>query len=160
MAGAKHSKPRKKSTPRPQPRAAPACELCAQTGGEVLWHDRRCRVVLTNDADYAGFCRVIWHAHVREMTDLSAADRRHCMRVVLAVEAALRKLLKPHKINLASLGNMTPHVHWHVIPRDTRDAHFPNPVWGEKRRKTPRNAVRARAIRLRGRLAAELLKLL
>ena len=76
-----------------------ACELCRQTGGEVLWRDKRCRVVLVAEPDYAGFCRVIWNDHVREMTDLSATDQRHCMRVVLAVEQALRGVLKPHKIN-------------------------------------------------------------
>ena len=153
--GVKNKKPR----PRPASRARPVCELCQQTGGEVLWRDKRCRVVLVAEPDYAGFCRVIWNDHVREMTDLSATDQRHCMRVVLAVEQALRGVLKPHKINLASLGNMTPHVHWHVIPRTTRDAHFPNPVWGKKLRAGQRGA-RSSVIRLRTRLAAELLNLL
>ena len=37
-------------------------------------------------------------------------------------------------INLASFGNRTPHVHWHVIPRYHDDAHFPDPVWGIARR--------------------------
>ena len=109
------------------------CELCSQSGGALLFSDDRCRVVLVNDADYPGFCRVVWNAHVKEMTDLPAAGQRHCMRVVLTVESALREVLKPDKINLASLGNMTPHLHWHVIPRFKHDAHFPNPVWGERR---------------------------
>lgn len=110
------------------------CDLCSHDGGKIIWRDDRCRVVLVADAGYAGFCRVIWQAHIKEMTDLGEADRQHCMRVVLAVECAIRSVLNPHKINLASLGNMTPHVHWHIIPRDVDDAHFPNPVWGEKMR--------------------------
>jgi diadenosine tetraphosphate (Ap4A) HIT family hydrolase len=65
------------------------------------------------------------------MTDLAAADQRHFMHVVLAVERALRLALNPDKVNLASLGNMTPHLHWHVIPRFRDDRHFPNPVWGQ-----------------------------
>jgi diadenosine tetraphosphate (Ap4A) HIT family hydrolase len=111
---------------------ANACELCVHAGGAVLWRNTACRVVLVDDADYPGFCRVIWNAHVKEMTDLPADGQQHCMRVVLAVESALRKVLKPHKINLASFGNMTPHLHWHVIPRFKHDAHFPNPIWGER----------------------------
>ena len=59
------------------------------------------------------------------MTDLAAADREHCLRVVFAVEQALRDTLRPDKINVASLGNQVPHVHWHVIPRFADDAHFP-----------------------------------
>ena len=111
-----------------------SCELCSQAGGDVLWRDDKCRVVLVADPDYAGYCRVIWHAHLKEMTDLADADQLHCMRVVLAVEEALRSVLKPHKINLAEFGNLTPHLHWHVIARNLRDAHFPNSIWGARQR--------------------------
>ncbi|HKA43975.1 MAG TPA: HIT family protein [Burkholderiales bacterium] len=106
------------------------CELCEQTGGEVLWRDARCRVVYVDEPGYVGYCRVIWNAHISEMTELAETDRRHCMRIVLAVEATLRELLAPDKINLASLGNVTPHLHWHVVPRFRDDPHFPNAVWG------------------------------
>ncbi len=92
------------------------------------------RVVLVEDADYPGFCRVIWTAHVREMTDLPVAQRARLMAAVWAVEAALREVMQPHKINLACLGNMTPHLHWHVIPRFADDRHFPTPVWAPVQR--------------------------
>lgn len=140
--------------------AAPDCELCSQAGGALIWRDDRCRVVLVNDPDYAGFCRVIWNSHVREMTDLDTAGRQHCMRVVLAVEQALRKTVRPHKINLASFGNVTPHVHWHVIPRHLDDAHFPQPVWGERQRDGSRNTAAATATELSQALSTELLNLL
>jgi diadenosine tetraphosphate (Ap4A) HIT family hydrolase len=106
------------------------CELCSQTGGTLLWRGEHCRVVLVEDADYPGFCRVIWNRHVKEMTDLSEDERDACMDVVFAVESAVREALQPDKINLASLGNMTPHLHWHVIPRHMNDKHFPQPIWG------------------------------
>ena len=116
-----------------------SCELCDQAGGTVLWRDDRCRVVLVAERDYPGYCRVIWNAHVREMTDLNEEDRRHCMHVVFAVERALRDQLNPDKMNLASFGNMAPHVHWHVIARTRDDAHFPQSIWGARERE-PRNA--------------------
>jgi len=105
-----------------------------------LWQDGFCRVVRADEPDYPGFLRVILNAHIKEMTDLSAADQAALMRVVLAVEAALREVMAPDKINLASLGNVVPHLHWHVIPRFTDDPHFPNPVWGAKQRSTPHAA--------------------
>ncbi|MGA9665778.1 MAG: HIT family protein [Gallionella sp.] len=111
-------------------KSEPVCELCDQIGGTLLWQDDRCRVVLVEDADYPGFCRVIWRQHVREMTDLCAADREHLMATVFAVEAVIRDVLGPDKINLASLGNITSHLHWHVIPRFLHDKHFPQPIWG------------------------------
>jgi diadenosine tetraphosphate (Ap4A) HIT family hydrolase len=118
------------------------CELCESDGGTIIWRDERVRVVRVADPDYPDFCRVIWNDHVREMTDLAPTDRVHLLRVVLAVEGALRNLLNPAKINLASLGNMTPHLHWHVIPRFEDDRHFPRPVWAEPLRKNLNNVSR------------------
>ena len=135
---------------------ADSCELCSQPGGEVLWQDAACRVVLVADPDYAGYCRVIWNAHVREMTDLGVAEQQHCMRVVLGVEQALRVALKPHKINLASFGNLAPHLHWHVIPRFEDDPHFPHSIWGEHQRPGHRRAAPDTAPRLRALLVAGL----
>ena len=107
------------------------CELCITTGETLLWSGRHCRVIFVADADYPGFCRVIWNDHIKEMTDLSAQLRTELMNTVFAVESAVREVMQPEKINLASLGNMTPHLHWHVIPRYLDDKNFPNPIWGE-----------------------------
>ncbi len=105
------------------------CELCDSDGGEVLLRTESLRVVRVFDANYPAFCRVIWSRHIKEMTDLSAQAQMQMMQTVFAVETALRETLNPDKINLASLGNMTPHIHWHVIPRFNDDLHFPQPVW-------------------------------
>lgn len=113
---------------------AASCELCESDGVETLWQDRLCRIVLVEDHDYPGFCRVILNRHVSEMTDLDAATRQRLMRVVFAAEQALRQLMQPAKINLASLGNMVPHLHWHVIPRFADDRHYPGSVWSEAKR--------------------------
>lgn len=110
------------------------CVLCTPQNETVLWADRRCRVILVADKDYPGFCRVIWSKHVREMTDLTKSQRAYFMNVVYVVEQTLRTLLKPDKINLASLGNQAPHLHWHVIPRFEDDAHFPDSIWAAPKR--------------------------
>jgi diadenosine tetraphosphate (Ap4A) HIT family hydrolase len=118
------------------------CELCGSPGGELIWQDSLCRVVRVADPDYPGFCRVILNHHVREMTDLPLAERQRVMGVVFSIETTLRRLYQPDKINLASFGNMTPHVHWHIIPRWDNDRHFPHPVWGTAQRvNTPRRHI-------------------
>ena len=129
-----------------------SCPLCDTPGGALLWQDDFCRVVRADEADYPGFLRVILNAHVKEMTDLPAADQAALMRVVFAAEATLRQVMTPDKINLASLGNVVPHLHWHVIPRFHDDPHFPNPVWGIKQRDTPHAA----PVDLDAQLSAEL----
>lgn len=115
-----------------------ACDLCtllaAPPEGAVIWSDDALSVVAVDEPGYPGFTRVVWNAHVKEMTDLAPGERDRVMRAVWAVEGALRDVLAPHKVNVASFGNMTPHVHWHVIPRHADDAHFPNPTWGAKQR--------------------------
>jgi diadenosine tetraphosphate (Ap4A) HIT family hydrolase len=118
------------------------CELCSG-GGETVWRDALCRVVRVGGAEgaaFPGFCRVVWNEHVAEMTDLPPGGQRHLMNVVFATEAALRALLGPDKVNLASLGNVVPHLHWHVIPRWRDDSHFPLPIWQEAQRAVPTRA--------------------
>ena len=100
----------------------------------MLWQDDLCRVVRVDEPDYPGFCRVILKRHAREMSDLDPAEREGLMRVVFALESAVRSAMHPHKMNLASLGNMTPHVHWHVVPRFEDDRHHPGPIWAVPKR--------------------------
>ncbi len=138
-----------------------ACELCDDSGGEELWRSATCRVVRIDDARFPGFCRVVLNRHAREMTDLEPAERAEVMRVVFAVERAVRHVYHPDKINLASLGNVTPHVHWHVIPRWHDDSHFPDPIWAPARRQTgARSPVADDADALARELVRELLALL
>lgn len=124
------------------------CDLCtllaAPAEGVVIWRDDALSVVAVDEAGYPGFTRVVWNAHVKEMTDLAPAERERVMRAVWAVEQALRDVLAPHKVNAASFGNMTPHVHWHVIPRYTDDMHFPHPTWGARQRDPDAAAVAVR----------------
>ncbi len=126
----------------------PGCELCTGPGGQVIHDDGRLRVVFVDEPDYPGFIRVIWNAHVRELTDLTLADLTHLMEVVFAVERCLRDVLLPRKINVASLGNQTPHLHWHLIPRFPDDAHFPRPVWAARERDADPGTLAARRSRL------------
>ena len=113
---------------------AAICPLCRPQSEAVLWRDDTHRIVLVADPGYPGYCRVVWNAHVREMTELSPPQRELLMNTVFAVERILRAQLCPDKINLASLGNQVPHLHWHVIPRFRDDAHFPDPIWAAARR--------------------------
>ena len=106
------------------------CELCREAGGRVIVRTERWRVVRVADPEFPAFYRVIWNAHAREFTDLAPPDRAECMEAVARVERVLRGELAPTKVNLASLGNLTPHLHWHVIARFDWDSRFPGPIWG------------------------------
>jgi diadenosine tetraphosphate (Ap4A) HIT family hydrolase len=107
----------------------PQCELCRDAGGAMVFQSPHWRVIRAHDASFPAFYRVVWGEHVSEWTDLSLAQQAEVMGAVGAVERVLREALEPAKVNLASLGNVTPHVHWHVIARFEWDSRWPGPIW-------------------------------
>lgn len=114
------------------PASTTTCPLCVEDGGLVLLRHARLRIIRATSPDVAdtpAFYRVVWNAHVAEWSDLAEADQALCMRAVTAVERVLRQQLQPTKINLAALGNVVPHLHWHVTARFDWDNRFPAPVW-------------------------------
>ena len=124
------------------------CVLCKDElkpdEGQPIWRGDDCRVMMVNDPDLPGFCRVIWRRHVCEMTDLTHGERDHLMALVFAVEEAIRHVMHPDKVNIAALGNIVPHIHWHVIPRFKDDAFFPGAAWSKKSQETPAATLEAR----------------
>ncbi len=127
-----------------------ACPLCATVGGVLVYQGAQYRVIRAQEAGFPAFYRVIWTAHVAEFSDLTVADQHACVDVVAAVEQVLRKHLTPTKINLAALGNMVPHLHWHVVARFAWDSHFPAPVWAAAQRSVDSAAVAALEQQLAG----------
>ncbi len=101
---------------------------------QALWANDRCFVISVEVAGVGTICRVVWRGHVQEMSELDPLARDAFMDVVFGVEAVLRGLARPAKMNVASLGNLVPHLHWHVIPRYRDDAYFPDAIWAPARR--------------------------
>lgn len=126
-----------------------ACPLCSASGGTVVWQHERFRVVRAEEVGFPAFYRVIWNAHVAEWSDLDESDQALCLRAVTAVERVLRQYVQPTKVNLASLGNVVPHLHWHVIARFDWDSHYPTPVWGPPVREPNAAALQALQERVR-----------
>lgn len=119
------------------------CVFCSTSGGLVVHAEPDARIVWPHEPEQPGLLRVIATAHARELTDLAPGLRQRLFTLVCAAETALRTLLAPDKINVASLGNVVPHVHWHVIPRFADDAHFPQPIWAAAQRAAQPRAVAA-----------------
>ena len=115
-----------------------SCPLCEGSGGRLVYETTRFRVIHASEAGFPAFYRLIWREHVREFSELSKENRLLCMDAVTVIEQSMRELLSPTKMNLATLGNVVPHLHWHVIARFDWDSHFPSPVWaGAQRERDP-----------------------
>jgi diadenosine tetraphosphate (Ap4A) HIT family hydrolase len=138
---------------------APDCPLCNGPGGPVVFQGAKFRLVRVQEAGFPAFYRLIWSDHVAEFSDLGLADRQLCMDAVVQVEQTLRAHLRPDKINLATLGNLVPHLHWHIVARFEWDSHFPAPVWASAQREIAADAVAA-IEGLRPRMEADLAHIL
>jgi len=134
---------------------APGCPLCEACGGQLVFEAAKFRVIRTDEGGFPAFYRLVWTEHVAEFSDLPVADQRACLDAVVLVEQCLRSHLAPAKVNLASLGNAVPHLHWHIIARFQWDSHFPAPVWAQAQRQAPDHEV-ARIAALRPALEADI----
>jgi diadenosine tetraphosphate (Ap4A) HIT family hydrolase len=47
----------------------------------------------------------------------------------MLVHRTIEKVFRPKKMNMCSLGNVVPHIHWHFFPRYADDPNFKNPPW-------------------------------
>jgi diadenosine tetraphosphate (Ap4A) HIT family hydrolase len=103
----------------------PGCPLCGETGGVPIFSGPDFRVVRAAEPGMPAFYRLVWTDHVREFSDLDSQDRHRCIDAVTEIEQALRHHLEPVKVNLATLGNAVPHLHWHIVARFPWDSHFP-----------------------------------
>ena len=89
-----------------------------------------CEVRLMDDANHPWLVLVPRVAGAVELIDLDPVQRTQLTSEIDAASRALKALFKPHKLNIAALGNLVPQLHVHVIARSTDDIAWPRPVWG------------------------------
>ena len=107
------------------------CELCVTSTLPILWQNNHFRVILVNDQNIRGYLRLELIEHVKEIHHLTPAIQSEMYKIMNIIENIVTDVYNPDKINLASLGNKTPHIHWHIIPRFTNDNFFPQSIWSE-----------------------------
>lgn len=90
-----------------------------------------CYAMLNADQFFPGYTLLFTKRHVTELFHLPAAVRAEIMEEVSRMAAALAAVYRPAKMNYELLGNMVPHMHWHLVPRQTADPLWPRPIWSE-----------------------------
>ena len=102
------------------------CPMCPDSSGaDVVAELASGRVHLQNDADYRGYCILIFRRHAVEVHELTEQERKDWIEDISRIGAALQAACGPAKLNVTMLGNMVPHLHCHIMPR------YPNdPDWG------------------------------
>lgn len=110
------------------------CILCIERGGRFVWESDRWRVVGVDDVDFPAFYRVVTKDHIEEFSLVPRVERQRCIELICAIEQVMIQALEPKSVNLASLGNVVPHLHWHVVARFEWDSHYPESIWGLRQR--------------------------
>ncbi|MBO0333533.1 HIT family protein [Sneathiella sp. CAU 1612] len=89
------------------------------------------RVLLMNDARFPWIILVPERPDLVDIHDMNHPDYNALTREIRAASRAMAALFKADKMNVATLGNMVPQLHIHVIARYRGDAAWPAPVWGK-----------------------------
>ncbi len=88
-------------------------------------------VTLNRDQFFPGYTLLFTRRHVTELFHLDGNERAELMDEVSRVARALHGVFRPDKINYELLGNMVPHMHWHLVPRFASEPLWPRPIWSE-----------------------------
>lgn len=111
-------------TSRQETSTSNACPACARLErarrGEdpfFLCTRRESAVLLHKHQSYRGWCSVFMLEHVERLDQLSRARQAAFWEDVMDVADAIVRAFGPVRLNYENLGNVVPHVHWHVIPR-------------------------------------------
>ncbi|HKM15348.1 MAG TPA: HIT family protein [Marinospirillum sp.] len=89
-----------------------------------------CQLRLINDQRFYWLLLIPKIADVSELHDLSSTDHQQLWQEVHFLSQVIKPLTKADKLNVATLGNLVPQLHLHLIARFTSDTAWPNPVWG------------------------------
>ena len=124
----------------------------------VLGRLRLSLLLLMNDATYPWFILVPERMEAREILELAETDRLALTEEVALLSRALWDVFRPDKLNVATLGNLVPQLHVHVIARFRSDSAWPDPVWGKAdARHYAEAALRKMRARIADRLGGSLL---
>jgi len=85
---------------------------------------------LSKNQTYRGQCQLIFDPrHVARLDQLTRDEWSRLAGDLYLAEQAIVRVLRPDHINVESLGNVVPHLHWHIIPRYLDDPSWGAPIW-------------------------------
>jgi len=85
---------------------------------------------LAKNQTYRGQCSLIFDLrHAARPDQLSADEWAAFCGDLYVAQRAVVSVTRPDHVNIESLGNVVPHLHWHIIPRYIGDARWGMPIW-------------------------------
>lgn len=112
------------------------CPLCRKVADfhllpdhEVVWRFPHSVAFLGTHQFYRGYCVLVARQHATELSGLAQEVRRSYLDEMCLLAQAIEQGFRPHKLNYELLGNLVPHLHWHLFPRSRSDEDSQKPTW-------------------------------
>lgn len=104
-------------------------ELIEQNSPRIIKEFESSFLISGDHQTFEGYCVLVHKKHVKELTDLSIDENSLYYAELMASVTAIQKGFAHDKINISNYGNVTPHQHWHIFPRNKDDINWPQPPW-------------------------------
>lgn len=111
------------------------CPICAPRSATNEYHDKVAdlsvsTLYLVRNQTYRGYCVMIFNpCHATGLETLTAEEHAAFSRDLKRAADAIASVVKPDLMNYATLGNVIPHLHYHLIPRYESDPRWGAPIW-------------------------------
>jgi len=112
--------------------SCPMCQRWEHDSDLQILEMKHSYAVLNRDQFFPGYTLLFTKIHATELFQLEQTVRSELMEEVSRLAQALYSVFAPDKINYELLGNMVPHIHWHIVPRFASEALWPRPIWAEQ----------------------------
>ena len=86
-------------------------------------------VILGHGQYFKGYCILFTKDHKEHLGKFSEKRQKELYADVIKVSNAIIKAFKPARMNYENLGNITHHIHWHIVPRYNNDPYKKQPIW-------------------------------
>ena len=96
---------------------------------DIIWQNNNFYIQKHDNA--LPWVKLFTKTKYKELTDIPFDLKMEMFGLIENIESALIEFYNPDKINIASFGNMLPHMHWHIIARFKNDPYFPKTTWEE-----------------------------
>lgn len=111
------------------------CPVCAPRPDSNEYHDKVAdlsvsTLYLVRNQTYRGYCVMIFNArHITGLEHLTQSEHDAFSADLRRAAQAIFKTVTPDLMNYATLGNVIPHLHYHIIPRYKNDPRWGAPIW-------------------------------
>jgi len=100
------------------------CKFCEKTEKHLIKDFNNWTLYLHKSQYYLGRCKLALKRHIEDITETTQEERNELFNLLKKIRKVIIDLFGADHFNYYSAGNISPHVHMHVIPRYNHEVEF------------------------------------